>query len=145
MARRPSAKPAGQEWSQADRVDDACVLRSQALDTWEGPPRGSTPSSRTIEPAAQRRLVHQRGGAHGPRWLARLAGRQTVRLRLDPRRRQQERVRSLPSGGRAEEHTSELQSLRHLVCRLLLEKKKRKYKKPDREGSHKESNTNQNE
>src|SRR5258705_9310828 len=26
--------------------------------------------------------------------------------------------------GRSEEHTSELQSLRHLVCRLLLEKKK---------------------
>src|SRR5262245_62364760 len=28
-------------------------------------------------------------------------------------------------GTRSEEHTSELQSLRHLVCRLLLEKKKR--------------------
>src|SRR5262245_64679100 len=28
--------------------------------------------------------------------------------------------------GRSEEHTSELQSLRHLVCRLLLEKKKEK-------------------
>src|SRR5258705_2922893 len=28
------------------------------------------------------------------------------------------------SCGRSEEHTSELQSLRHLVCRLLLEKKK---------------------
>src|SRR5436853_4736396 len=27
-------------------------------------------------------------------------------------------------GVRSEEHTSELQSLRHLVCRLLLEKKK---------------------
>src|SRR5436853_6644452 len=27
--------------------------------------------------------------------------------------------------GRSEEHTSELQSLRHLVCRLLLEKKKK--------------------
>src|SRR5437899_6390425 len=27
---------------------------------------------------------------------------------------------------RSEEHTSELQSLRHLVCRLLLEKKKTK-------------------
>src|SRR5258705_6166209 len=26
--------------------------------------------------------------------------------------------------GRSEEHTSELQSLRHLVCRLLLEQKK---------------------
>src|SRR5437899_10116820 len=31
--------------------------------------------------------------------------------------------RRIPS--RSEEHTSELQSLRHLVCRLLLEKKKR--------------------
>src|SRR5205814_8550236 len=30
---------------------------------------------------------------------------------------------SIPS--RSEEHTSELQSLRHLVCRLLLEKKKK--------------------
>src|SRR5471030_3559320 len=29
-----------------------------------------------------------------------------------------------PSDNRSEEHTSELQSLRHLVCRLLLEKKK---------------------
>src|SRR5437899_7414347 len=28
-------------------------------------------------------------------------------------------------GHRSEEHTSELQSLRHLVCRLLLEKKKK--------------------
>src|SRR5262245_64669160 len=28
--------------------------------------------------------------------------------------------------GRSEEHTSELQSLRHLVCRLLLGKKKKK-------------------
>src|SRR5438045_4876209 len=34
---------------------------------------------------------------------------------------------------RSEEHTSELQSLRHLVCRLLLEKKKNKTKiKPAR-------------
>src|SRR5436853_1133472 len=29
---------------------------------------------------------------------------------------------------RSEEHTSELQSLRHLVCRLLLEKKNQRYK-----------------
>src|SRR5205814_10116072 len=37
--------------------------------------------------------------------------------------------RSSPSrssaSARSEEHTSELQSLRHLVCRLLLEKKKK--------------------
>src|SRR5258705_7890261 len=32
--------------------------------------------------------------------------------------------------GRSEEHTSELQSLRHLVCRLLLEKKKKSEKSP---------------
>src|SRR2546422_4351551 len=32
--------------------------------------------------------------------------------------------RELPSVSRSEEHTSELQSRLHLVCRLLLEKKK---------------------
>src|ERR1035441_10992558 len=32
---------------------------------------------------------------------------------------------------RSEEHTSELQSLRHLVCRLLLEKKKEKRQSRD--------------
>src|SRR5262245_63714795 len=34
------------------------------------------------------------------------------------------RALATSSGPRSEEHTSELQSLRHLVCRLLLEKKK---------------------
>src|SRR5471030_3389258 len=45
---------------------------------------------------------------------------------------------------RSEEHTSELQSLRHLVCRLLLEKKKQqrkgmtaKKKKKQKETTHK--------
>src|SRR5689334_24036761 len=33
-----------------------------------------------------------------------------------------------PAGPRSEEHTSELQSQFHLVCRLLLEKKKNKKK-----------------
>src|SRR2546425_3893889 len=35
------------------------------------------------------------------------------------------RVARQPRGGRSEEHTSELQSLAYLVCRLLLEKKKK--------------------
>src|SRR5882724_13443196 len=39
---------------------------------------------------------------------------------------------------RSEEHTSELQSLRHLVCRLLLEKKKKKIK------THKHTQKTQN-
>src|SRR5262245_62352483 len=38
-------------------------------------------------------------------------------------RRAAPRARRMPKS-RSEEHTSELQSLRHLVCRLLLEKKK---------------------
>src|SRR5437899_3738677 len=42
--------------------------------------------------------------------------------------RRSERIRPIRAD-RSEEHTSELQSLRHLVCRLLLEKKKKKTKK----------------
>src|SRR5438045_6173575 len=49
-----------------------------------------------------------------------------------PRQREGHRCRRAagrnvrPAARRSEEHTSELQSLRHLVCRLLLEKKKKK-------------------
>src|SRR5258705_9197174 len=43
-------------------------------------------------------------------------------------------IAELQRGARSEEHTSELQSLRHLVCRLLLEKKKKK-KKTSRSGT----------
>src|SRR5262249_62210697 len=38
--------------------------------------------------------------------------------------------------GRSEEHTSELQSLTNLVCRLLLEKKKRRHQSPRRRLAH---------
>src|SRR5947199_6970084 len=38
-----------------------------------------------------------------------------------------------PPKPRSEEHTSELQSLRHLVCRLLLEKKKNETRYPERQ------------
>src|SRR5262245_65307999 len=42
---------------------------------------------------------------------------------------------------RSEEHTSELQSLRHLVCRLLLEKKKKNIiGKSKKENSNKQVN-----
>src|SRR5687768_17972064 len=39
-------------------------------------------------------------------------------------------------GMRSEEHTSELQSRLHLVCRLLLEKKKMTCPSPRREATH---------
>src|SRR5437899_1482671 len=45
------------------------------------------------------------------------------RLALDPDRPYGVLTLHRPSNVRSEEHTSELQSLRHLVCRLLLEKK----------------------
>src|SRR5258706_9135106 len=38
----------------------------------------------------------------------------------------QKKIAELVVTGRSEEHTSELQSLTNLVCRLLLEKKKKK-------------------
>src|SRR2546425_13315069 len=44
---------------------------------------------------------------------------------LDPARRD-ERPEQEGLAGRSEEHTSELQSLAYLVCRLLLEKKKKR-------------------
>src|SRR3989442_3294058 len=43
---------------------------------------------------------------------------------------QPERISGAPQDRRSEEHTSELQSRPHLVCRLLLEKKKKKRADP---------------
>src|SRR5690348_18177763 len=50
-----------------------------------------------------------------------------------------ERIRRMREGHRSEEHTSELQSPVHLVCRLLLEKKKKKMTE-----KHTETNKKQN-
>src|SRR2546422_4146579 len=47
------------------------------------------------------------------------------RVRGAVRRRDDRTPRLVVAGGRSEEHTSELQSRLHLVCRLLLEKKKK--------------------
>src|SRR5260370_15404253 len=47
-----------------------------------------------------------------------------------------------PELRRSEEHTSELQSHLNLVCRLLLEKKKKKINEKDKRRSH-EDKTNQ--
>src|SRR5258705_9372608 len=61
-----------------------------------------------------------RGTHHDAAWPQRL--RQDHATPTDRRIHATGRRRS-----RSEEHTSELQSLRHLVCRLLLEKKKKKH------------------
>src|SRR5687767_15523610 len=49
-----------------------------------------------------------------------------LRLATEERYRQRFSGSLIDPSGRSEEHTSELQSLAYLVCRLLLEKKKKK-------------------
>src|SRR2546422_4374002 len=68
--------------------------------------------SRSTPPSGQRRKH-----ASGPR------RRPVTVKRRNGRRGSARRIRS-----RSEEHTSELQSRLHLVCRLLLEKKKNEHK-----------------
>src|SRR2546425_5052547 len=63
--------------------------------------------------AAARAVLRRRGVRDRRRRRARSRGRDHL---VDARRR---------AGRRSEEHTSELQSLAYLVCRLLLEKKKK--------------------
>src|SRR5258706_8691788 len=87
------------------------------------PPRSTLFPYTTLfrsDPGAGRPAVTQRTRAH--RDL--VAGPQ--RVRLDARPHQRTRAFGLDAPqGRSEEHTSELQSLTNLVCRLLLEKKKK--------------------
>src|SRR5690348_18014954 len=64
------------------------------------------------------------------RWPRPARDRGRGRWRPPPRRARSRSVLARPAGpgvwgSRSEEHTSELQSPVHLVCRLLLEKKKR--------------------
>src|SRR5436853_2629867 len=82
------------------------------------PPRSTLFPYTTLFRSHKRRLIttilHPRGGLFS--WLG----------GPEPTRRRRSAI------GRSEEHTSELQSLRHLVCRLLLEKKKKKKHESDR-------------
>src|SRR2546425_5271001 len=75
---------------------------------------------------------------------ARLVGERAA-ARAHPRRavRRAERgLRGRPGVGRrrSEEHTSELQSLAYLVCRLLLEKKKKRLPQVFAESTHRTRN-----
>src|SRR2546422_4944504 len=76
--------------------------------------------SHHCRPLLDRRLARPRGGAALPA-LQRLSD-----LLLPPGERRRLRQGLIERGQRfrSEEHTSELQSRLHLVCRLLLEKKK---------------------
>src|SRR5690554_7548199 len=69
---------------------------------------GAEPQQVGLEPAAPELLAHQDHPGH-----------RVLRRAQAPGRLEADRL----AGARSEEHTSELQSRPHLVCRLLLEKK----------------------
>src|SRR5438045_5791413 len=81
--------------------------------------------------AAQLRQLQKMGGLGGVMGMLPGIGKmqkQLANAKIDEKMigRQQAIISSiLALASRSEEHTSELQSLRHLVCRLLLEKKKK--------------------
>src|SRR3712207_8562925 len=75
----------------------------------------SGPVGRPLRRAASR--AGGRGGARVP-----------ANRRAGPQSRLSRRGRPARRGVRSEEHTSELQSRQYLVCRLLLEKKKKQLK-----------------
>src|SRR5687768_18568181 len=79
------------------------------------PPRSTLFPYTTLFRSLQR-LEHAQVGAPGAR-----AGRAVA---VDGRAVGPARLRQQAVAARSEEHTSELQSRLHLVCRLLLEKKK---------------------
>src|SRR6266446_8678792 len=78
-------------------------------------PRSSSPSGSARSPSWRRRRLGSDDRRPGD--LQRRARFRALRDGSGPRR---------PPRGRSEEHTSELQSPCNLVCRLLLEKKKKK-------------------
>src|SRR2546426_8438488 len=86
------------------------------------PPRSTLFPYTTLfrSPAAGEVLPDARG-----RLPAQAVGRRGDGPHGDPRAHGRPLLRGAPGGGRSEEHTSELQSPCNLVCRLLLEKKKK--------------------
>src|SRR5262249_61152084 len=97
------------------------------LFTYSPPPQPPPPSpTRRSSDLAQRRGAAARDVERRARWGRRSAAPQEPPLRAEPLRR---------DCHRSEEHTSELQSLTNLVCRLLLEKKKKHNHITDRDNT----------
>src|SRR5690242_20994164 len=87
------------------------------------PPRSTLFPYTTLFRSVPGRPGRQGGGAGGDAQPARPAGRRPQDERRFPARLR--RGAGGLAGARSEEHTSELQSHVNLVCRLLLEKKKK--------------------
>src|SRR2546425_8242450 len=83
--------------------------------------------ARAREPASLREIAHALElRHHGRRALQKIVSR--LKRKGEIEEVHSRRFRLAGKKARSEEHTSELQSLAYLVCRLLLEKKKKKNK-----------------
>src|SRR5712672_4763019 len=117
---RPGRSALEQVWSSDPFLGPTGPAQCPDDRSWRQPPDGARSAPR----ARSRSRVRFRGrrGRHN----------ESRRLDLDlVARRSQVSHRkdgNDPARARSEEHTSELQSLAYLVCRLLLEKKKKKRK-----------------
>src|SRR5437762_10656163 len=98
-----------------------CRTRGHALDR---PPRGSGSAaySRVSQAHAGGTATDARNPAADAQAAVRTTNREISRTHRSDRGSRGQRAK-----GRSEEHTSELQSPMYLVCRLLLEKKKRNF------------------
>src|SRR2546422_4914693 len=134
-------------WAKPSSESPAEIRSTAALSTWSVSTRACGPNSRTMEAATlvgggawiMSELIPdaetQHVGRAGPGLVAQqlvvaLERRVVGRLVRETERGDAPRERLVPGRDetRSEEHTSELQSRLHLVCRLLLEKKKKKHK-----------------
>src|SRR5690606_39776445 len=90
-------------------------------------PSPPTPFPYTTLFRSRRRPLHggRRGGRRGGCATAREPAGTTPLCARDQQDRPHQRAAGTHGDPRSEEHTSELQSRENLVCRLLLEKKKR--------------------
>src|SRR5258708_28941632 len=100
------------------------MRRSSTAPTWTNPAllisTSITPDFRWMEETALRTEVSSHTS------ISRLSRGSVFSLAIASRRARFSAER--PAAKRSEEHTSELQSPDHLVCRLLLEKKKKTHK-----------------
>src|SRR5439155_8853737 len=82
------------------------------------------------------KLVEPKIGAHYTTLMGWADERRRLRVRANadtPQDAERAREFGAEGVGRSEEHTSELQSRGHLVCRLLLEKKKKEHRRRPRD------------
>src|SRR3989441_8594348 len=102
------------------------TIRYFGLYGWERPGRHRLPRPAQTALHRARQQLARRLSPYPGVWVEDKRTSLCVHLRGVPARVRRRVRRQLRALSRSEEHTSELQSLAYLVCRLLLEKKKKK-------------------